>query len=289
MLIKNNNIKAILIMLISALGFSCKNATGKALAIANLTPIQVVFFSSVIPVIATSIILFKAKKQTRKLNNPFLQIIRGLIITATQFCAYLALSKVALANVTVIMFSSSLFASSLAFIFLKERISKQHIIAIIIGFIGTFIIVNPNSQIFSLYSLVALTASFLYGITIVLGRYIQKADGLNITIFFYFFIPFITTLIPALSDKNLLSLSTVDISLIALLSLSCYIGLFAITLAIKLAPVAVVTPINYSQLIFAGLIGYIFFNENINLELIAGAVLIIGSGIYITMLQKKSP
>jgi drug/metabolite transporter (DMT)-like permease len=284
-MLKNSYIKAIIIMLISAFGFSCKNAFGKGLS-GTLSLSQIVFFSGLIPMITTSIILLRGEKEKRKTKKPVLQIIRGLSIAATQFSVYLALSKTSIANVTVILFSSTIIASALAIFMLKERANKNNIIAIIIGFLGTFIIINPTSSIFSPYSLIALLASILYAFSIVLGRYIQRTDGVNITVFFYFLMPFLISIVPSI-DSNLLHLSISTWLCIAGLSLSCYLGLYAITLSIKLAPIAIVTPINYSQLIFASLIGFFIFQENITTEIYIGAPMIIGSGIYIALSSQK--
>lgn len=190
-----------------------------------------------------------------------------------------------LAEVTIFSFTQSLFFMPLAFIFLKERMTKEKLIALLMGFIGVIIVVNPSFQYFNFYILLPIGSSFFFAVLDIIAKR-MVANETPLRLLFYFAIG--TTLIslipalmvwktPSLNEIGWLLLLGGGANLIQLTLLKAFIAAEASTLA----------PFRYMELVFSVAFGFFLFKETINFSTISGAVVIISSMLYISYKEYK--
>lgn len=218
------------------------------------------------------------------LKAPFLLRVLGEVC-ATYFF-FTALFQIPLANAAAIMQALPLTVTLAAAYFLGEAIGWRRISAILVGFIGVILIIQPGLDgfnIFSLYCLVAVMACTLRDVAT------RRLDHDTPTIF----VTLITVTVVAIGG-GLLGLTedwvptTLYItSVLGIASLFLITGFIGIVSSMRVGEVAVVTPFRYSVLIFAILIGLIFFNEVPNTLTIIGSFIVVGSGIYTIYRERR--
>lgn len=218
------------------------------------------------------------------LKTPFLLRVLGEVC-ATYFF-FTALFQIPLANAAAIMQALPLTVTLAAAYFLGEEIGWRRISAILVGFIGVILIIQPGLEgfnIFSLYCLMAVLACTLRDVAT------RRLDHDTPTIF----VTLVTVIVVA-TGGGLLGLTEDWVpttlyrtSILGIASLFLITGFIGIISSMRVGEVAIVTPFRYSVLIFAILIGLIFFNEVPNYLTIIGSIIVVGSGIYTLYRERR--
>ena len=166
-----------------------------------------------------------------------------------------------------------LFVAILSFPILKEPVGWLGFASVIVGFIGIIISVDPLRAPLNIFVTIALLGSFLYGLAVLSIRQLSKTEPSG-TMFFYFtrsctlgsaaFLPF------GLTPPNLM-----DFLFLCGMGIAGGIGQFAMIKAYKLAPASFVAPIEYTQFIWAAVLGFIFWDEIPTLNIYLGGALVI--------------
>ena len=175
--------------------------------------------------------------------------------------------------------SAPIIACVLAVPILGEKLGIRRLIAVIVGFVGVIIIVQPGSEIFKVASLLPVASAISMAVSYISLRFIMKTDSSVSIIFYYSVALFITAIIFFPSDFKYPPL----IHIIPLFSLGVMgsLGHYFISQAAKRAETVVITPFQYTSFIWVIIMGYIFYNEIPSRIIIFGGLLIIISGIYI--------
>ncbi len=208
---------------------------------------------------------------------PFVLRVIGEVF-ATYFF-FSALFEIPIANAAAIMQALPLTVTLAAAYFLGEPIGWRRMIAILIGFIGVILIIQPGLDgfnVFSLYCLLAVLACTLRDVAT------RRLDKNTPTVF----VTLITVIVVAFGGgllgftENWVSSTFYTSSILGIASLFLITGFIGIVSSMRVGEVAVVTPFRYSVLIFAVLIGAFFFEEIPNTLTIVGSIIVVGSGIY---------
>ena len=198
---------------------------------------------------------------------------------------FFAMATIPVSEVTVIGYMTPVFVTIAAFFFLGERLSKKLILALAVGFTGMFVIVNPSGTGIEIGQLTMIIATIFFAGSYILAKQLSSSNsiievltGLNsiVTLVLAPFAIFFWQT-PSLYE-------TLWLSLVAFFA-TC--GHYTMTLAFKLAPISVTQPANYLQLVWATLIGFIFFGELIDIWFVLGSTLIILSTAYILIFAKQ--
>ena len=268
--------KGILLMLVSALLFSAMqviiNITGDRVPL-----MEQVFFRNIVSLIISFIIirrnglsLFGERKYQPLL---FMRSAFGLLGLVSLFYAA---SRASQADVTILSKLSPFLITLWAFLFLKEKIAKIQVPALVIAFTGAFFVANPafNSNLFPLFLafLCAIFASVSYTL---LAYFKDKVDAVTVIMHFSTFcsvvsLPFfiIGFQMPRLSDLILL----------LLMGIFGGFGQIALTYAYRMAPAAEVSIYNYSGILFSMILGYVVLGETVSENsLIGGALVVLAS------------
>ena len=140
----------------------CIKATGD-----HIPLFQVVFFRNFFALIPLFFVIYFLKLKLSTINKYPLHLGRAVIGITAMSLFFISIRYVPLVEMQTISFSSVFFISILSVFFLGEKIGYRRIIAVIVGFIGVVIILNPGSAIFSNYSFLPLIASFFLSIAVI--------------------------------------------------------------------------------------------------------------------------
>ena len=201
-----------------------------------------------------------------------IHLIRSIVNALALYFWFTSLTLSSLADVSAIGNSSPIFATLLAILFMKEKIFFSRITAIVFGFVGVIIILNPNFKYFELGHYYALTAAVLWGFLVVFLKNLSRTEN-SFSVIFYFqlflfvcFGIFFYDFIEVVDNLNFVLILL--LALFGNLSQICYFQ------ALKLKDITFISPFEYLRFIFLTVFGIIFFYEYPNLRTYIGSFVI---------------
>lgn len=208
--------------------------------------------------------------------------LRSLSGTISMFCLFTAITQIPLADVTAIVFTAPMFITILAMVFLGERIHRFRWTALGIGFCGALIMISPHLSMAASSSLGVLSAVGAAMFSAVAMIFLRSMSGGEhaITITFYFSLTFMFC--AALTVLQGWPMPTATQSwLIVLAGLFGVFGQLLMTYSYRFAEASTIAPLDYTSMVMAVLLGYLFFDEIPSLWIWLGAPLVIGAGLII--------
>ncbi len=275
----SNAVKGIWLITLSTIVFTIMDSLVKWTG-ASYPVVQLLFFRCVFALIPISIILWKTGN-FRQLNtqHPLKHILRGVAGMSAMFFVFTSYTKLPLADVVVILFAAPLLTTLLAIPLLGERIGLHRAWAIVLGFIGVLIVVQPGSGMISfdvIYPIAAATGMAVAMLTVrVLGRTDHGA-----VISFYFTVFGIAVASVGLVFEGWVMPQGNDWLLLIAIGVLGGLGQYFLTSAYAIAEVAIVSPFKYTALIWAAGIAYLVWGEVPATETWLGAGVIIASSLY---------
>ena len=284
---KQNERLGILLMIITTIVFASQDGLSKYLAteynVYMVVMIRYWFF-------AAFVISMSSRKnggimRVAKTKSPILQIFRSLILVAEVCVTVLAFTLLGLAETHAIFASYPLIIAMLSGPILREYVGWRRWLAICVGFIGILIILNPGNGIFSPYGLVPLAGAILFALYGLLTRYVGQFDNSSTSFFWTGIVGCIAMTVVGLNFWDPVSRS--DWSLMLLLSASGVVGHYLLIKCYEVAEASAVQPFAYLQLIWASVIGIIIFGEQITTNMLIGACIIVGAGLFTLWRERK--
>jgi transporter len=283
---KNNILMGIFCIIVAGFGFSLMALFIKLAG--NLPSMQKGFFRNIIAVGISSIPLIKHWKS---INFPKGKLSWSVLVSRSVFGTiglvfnFYAITHISLADSTIIQKLSPFVILILSYIFFKEKMTKFQMIAIVIAFIGVGFIIKPSGDGFvSMGALAALLGAFCSGIAYTCVRYLGTHNVSGEFIIFFFSTLSTLLLLPYLIfDYKVMTMY--QLSMLILAGASATIGQYGVTFAYKYAAAKNISVFDYSQVLFSGIFGFIFFNEFPDLQSLIGYIIVISVGI---ILVKKS-
>ena len=197
----------------------------------------------------------------------------------------LAFTLLGLAETHAIFASYPLIIAMLSGPILGEYVGWRRWLAICVGFIGILIILNPGNGIFSPYALVPLAGAILFALYGLLTRYVGQHDDSSTSFFWTGVVGSIAMTVIGLNFWDPVSRS--DWSVMLLLSASGVVGHYLLIKCYEVAEASAVQPFAYLQLIWASMIGIIIFGEQITTNVLIGACIIVGAGLFTLWRERK--
>ena len=222
-------------------------------------------------------------------DKPKLQIIRGLVLLAANICFFYAISVISLAKALTLAFVAPLIVTAFSPIFLGERVGVRRWTAVIIGFIGSLVVIRPGFVEINLASLSALCTGIMYGFYLIITRKLSTSDNSLLTLLLTGTVGLVV--ISLTMPFIWMNPSPLQWSLMAGIGLFACIGHLFLILSLKYADVSKLAPFSYFEIITNIIIGYYFFNDFPDNWTFLGLFIIILSGIYISrreIISKKS-
>jgi len=212
-------------------------------------------------------------------RRPFAHLWRGTIGLTTMVTAFAALTLLPLAESATIGFVAPLFSVALSALILGEKVGRHRWTAVVLGLIGVLIVMRPGgSPVPALGLALALLAALgTAGVTITLRQIGKTERTPTIVLWFTFFAMAATGLfLPAYGRAH----DGPTWTILVALGLFGGLGQLFLTSSLRFAPVPVVVPFDYSQLLWAVLLGWILWDTSPPASTWTGAAVIVASGLY---------
>ena len=213
-------------------------------------------------------------------EKPKLQVIRGLILLSANISFFYAISVISLAKALTLAFVAPLIVTAFSPVLLGEKVGFRRWTAVIIGFIGSLVVIRPGFLEINLASFSALGTGVMYGFYLIITRKLSTVDNPLLTLL-------LTGLVGALIVSSIIPFFWVKPTLIQW-SFMAGIGVFAcighlfLILSLKFADASKLAPLGYTEIIPNVLIGYYFFSDFPDNWTFLGLFIIVISGIYIS-------
>ena len=226
------------------------------------------------------IMFFFFRKNLVWTDKPKLQLIRGLILLTANVCFFYSISIISLAKALTLAFIAPLIVTAFSPIFLGEKVGFRRWSAVLIGFIGSMVVIRPGFVEINLASLAALGTGVMYGFYLIITRKLSSSDNPLLTllltgvvgaIIISFVMPFVW-IQPTLNQW----------SMMAAIGVFACIGHLFIILSLKYADASKLAPFSYFEIVTNIIIGYYFFSDFPDKWTFIGLFIIILSGIYIS-------
>lgn len=221
--------------------------------------------------------------KTKRLKT---HLIRSLFSLCAMTCFFLAIGKIGLAEATLLNTTSPIFITLLAVLFLGEKINRTILLAIVSGFVGVALILNPQENVIAVGALFGLASGFFIACTKVLIRHMASSEPVLRTMFYFSIFSTLYSTIPLIWFWKTPDASSFTIMIIAALSGTA--GQLLLTYSFTHNPASKIAPFSYSIVVIATIIGWIGWQELPSHSAIIGALIVISACIVMT-LQGKFP
>lgn len=267
-------------MSIAMLLFPAMDAVAKWLVMADISSTQVIAVRSwiMIPAILVALAL-KGNLGDLRSARPLAHAGRGMLGFIAPFTFFTALEDLPLANATVIFFSSTFIMTALSAILLREQVGFHRWTAVVVGFIGVIIAINPGQGGNLTGYLLVLCSAMMYAFLFLSGRHLTATDTVISLVFSLNLMMGVVASV--LLPWSWVAMSWETLGMALLMTVIALLAHIAITAAFSRAQVSVLAPFEYTSLIWAAIIGYLVWGNLPSLNMWVGATIIIACGLYV--------
>ncbi len=300
---QNNNPRGIVFILIAMMVFSVQDGIMKH--IYNFVSLyEIYLIRTIVSFVLILLFLIITKKPiVFKSQYPLLTFTRVILFFFGFSSFYVSLTVLPLGTATALFFVTPFLITVFAHFFLKEEIGLRRWSAVVVGFIGVYITLNPDFNNFNYLSLLPILCAFCYSLSMIIIKKTSDKDSIYtqtftfyigaiiISIIFYFVIgdgQYNNSDHPA--SQFIFREWFVDfnsnILLMAATGVTATVAFLFLFTAYSIASPAVVSPFEYSILLWSPLVGWLYFDEIPSLNTTIGILIIVSSGVYIFMREK---
>ena len=284
---QNNVLFGITLMVITTFMFSSMDGVSRYLAEKNnvFTLVTMRYWFIAFVMMVTCLFIKNRISDILNTKQPYIQFSRGVILSLNNCLVVYTFTLLGLVETHAIIACYPLIVAGLSVPFLGERFGWRRWMAIFTGFIGVIIILRPNTNEITEGSIFAIVGAIMFAVYLILTRYVSRSDT-AITSFFWTGIGGTVTmsLISLFIWDNILKEDYLWLLLMCILSAGSH---FMMVKTLQVAEASVVQPFSYLQLVFGSIIGVTIFSESIDLMIIVGALVVIGSGLFTTWREYK--
>ena len=279
---QNINNKSVLngigLMIIATVLFSVMHASIKHMS-SNMHPFEIAFFRNLFGLLVIAPWFIKYGLEPLKTKKIKLHLARSFFNVIAMLSFFYALSIAPLADVASLAFTAPLFASILAVFFLKEIIGIKRIIAIILGFIGAIIVIDPVYSSINNGHILTLLSASVWSVSLIIIKILGRTES-SVTITSYM----VLIMIPLSGFAAYFYWETPtihDLIFLAIIGISGTAAQMLLAQALRQGDTSIIMPFDFLKLIWAVGIGYLFFFEVPSLNTWLGSIIIFLSTLYI--------
>ena len=227
---------------------------------------------------------FFFRKNLTWTTQPKLQIFRGLTLFFANILFFYSISIISMAKALTLAFVAPLITTALSPIFLDEKVGFRRWSAVIIGFVGSLIVIRPGFIEFNLATVAALGTGFFYGIYLVITRKLHTSDSPLLTLL-------LTGVVGAVVASFLVPVVWINPTfnqwtLLALMGIFACLGHLFLILSLKYADASKLAPFGYFEIVTNVILGYYYFGDFPHYWTWFGLAIIICSGVYISFRER---
>jgi len=276
-------------IVLMCVGVAClcvNDALAKTLT-AHYSPFQIQFLRNLIALPFAILIAHRmGGAAALRSHRPLAHLMRGGLWVGATFLFFTSITYMGLAEATALIFVAPLFITALSALLFREHVGWRRWLAVIVGFAGVLIAVRPGTSAFQTVSLLPVATAFVYALLMLSARWVDSRESVWTLLLYMtgtgalislFIMPFIWT-----------PVRFQDLWLFGAIAIFGTAGMTMMTQAFRLAPAVVVAPLDYSAIIWATLLGWMFWNEIPDALTFAGAAVIIASGVFIIWREHRT-
>ena len=280
-----DNLVGIGLMLLSMFVFSAVDTIAKVLT-TDFHPLQIVWTRQLGLVVGVFVMIAVRGVSLFQTNHRKLQITRGLMAALSAALFITAINFVPLADAIAVTFIAPFVVTMFSALLLKEKVGIHRWSAVIVGFLGTLVILRPGFDGFEPALLLAVLAAVLFAFRQIISRYLSGSDKTETTVAYTALVAVMVLFIP-LPFVWQTPVSGFHLLLMAIMAILAGLGELLVIKALEVALAVVVSPVHYTILIWGSLYGYFVFGDFPDYLTWIGAIIIILSGLYTLYRERK--
>lgn len=273
----------ILLMVVAESLFALAWAAIKTLG-GRMPLFEVIFFRAVLSlIILTAIMLWR--KSSFKGKNHKLLVLRGLLGFGGIVCSFYAMIKMNLGNASILLNTFPLFVALLAPFLIGEKFKPINFLFVIIAFAGITLIIKPTQHIIHNVAMIGLMSGIFAALSVISVRKLTSTD--NSSVITFYFTAVVTVASLPFVARDFAVPSHIDWLLLLFMAFAVTIGQLLMTKAYSYAHAATISPFAYISVLLSYVLGVIIWSDIPDLFSIIGGVLIVISGIAITITEGR--
>ncbi len=223
-------------------------------------------------------------------SQPWAHLTRSLCGVGAFLFFFASVRYLPLADAVAVAFGGPFIVTALSVPLLKESVDGRRWAAIMVGFVGMLLIVQPTSDSFRPAALLVIASSFAYALMMIMTRWMHQRSGNTEKTFTFVFYTFVVQAAAGWLGVAVLGrgVSTSDLGLIVAMGLLALLGHIGLTLGFQRAPVSVVAPFEYTALVWATILGFTVFGDFPGAMVWVGVAIIVGAGLYTIARQRSA-
>ena len=304
MQVKENTPKAIILIIIGMSAVAFQDTLIKYIS-SETNIFLILLFRALLGIIFLSIFL-KIKKEPLifKTNYSVLTIIRVLLFYSAFILYFFSLTKLSLATATTLFFVSPFFITILSMIFLNETIGFRRWLALIIGFIGVILVMDPKINNFNIYSTFPVICALFYALTMIIQKKTSLEDSLYSQIFHIYICAIVFSIVTGFVIGNgnyydssndhfqfifrAWSLNNINIIFsLFFIGISGFVAFLCIFQAYRIGSPPSVAPFEYILIAWSLILSWIIWHETLNFKGYVGLSCIVFGGVYTLIRERK--
>lgn len=274
----------VLVMLFGIFVFVVNDTLGKWL-VQNFAIGQVLFMRSAVALLVLMLIMRGGGiRQAVRAEKPGMQALRAIFATVEVIAFYGAVMYLPLADTMAFWLAAPLYVAALSPLLLGEHVGWRRWTAIIVGFIGVLIVLQPSRESLTAPAFIAVGGSLAFALMMLTARSLRGTPDKTLS-----FWQTVAALIggAVLAPFGWATPGLADFFLLGILGLLAMLAHICVTRAFKLADAATVAPLQYTLLIWAALFGYLVFGDVPRPAMVLGSLIIVVSGLFLFFRERK--
>ena len=219
----------------------------------------IVFFRNVVGLILFLPFIFKQGTGFVKTEKLWMHTWRSIVGLAAMYGFFYAIAHLKLSNAMVFTYSSPIFIPVIAWLFLKEKITIAMICAAVLGFIGVFCVAKPDQGLLNWISVIGIASSLLASMAFVTVRALTQTEPPERIVFYFCLIGSALSVIPMFWVWRPYHLQ--ELLFLIGAGILANVSQIFMSHAYRLAPAGQIAPVNYMAIIFAGVWGFLLWND----------------------------
>ncbi|WP_336081705.1 DMT family transporter [Thalassospira sp. CH_XMU1448-2] len=281
---RQNNLVGIMTMCGGVAALCINDALAKSL-MDHYSPFQIIFLRNMIALPFAFLLALKmGGYHGLRSTRVGVHFMRGVIWIAATVMFFTSIHHLGLAEATALAFVAPLFITALSAIFIA-RVGWRRWLAVIVGFMGVLVIVRPGAATFELISLLPIATALAYAFLMLSARFVDTRESMWTLLLYLSLTSAILTCIPALFVWT--PVRAEDIWRFVAIAAFGSVGITMITQAFRFAEAPTVAPFDYTALIWATALGWLFWGETPDALTFVGAAIITASGLFVIFRESK--
>ena len=252
----------------------------------SMNPVQAAFIRYCFGIVLILPLLSRAGVMSLDRDRLGFHALRGLVHGGGVILWFLAMSRIPISEVTALGFTTPIFVTLGAAVFLSERLKPYRVAAVLLGFIGALLILRPGLRVIDIGALAQLGAAPLFACSYLMAKSATRREASSMIVILLSVFCTLTLALPALMVWRTPTLE--ELLLLGLTALLATSGHYCMTRALEAAEVSAVQPFTFLQLVWATILGLILFDEHPDVWIGIGGAVIVASATWVAQQEVRS-